>query len=225
MTGGLLRWEELKAPATSALVRTYLPGTGGGRALDLGCGSAAVAAALAGDFDTVVGLDPDPSAVRRARAREVAAVRAEAERLPFRDAAFDCVYSYGALHHARPHRALPEIARVLAPGGVAVLADFCATPGTPAGRGLSRIAPILATAVAALPGYARRAGVSTALRVTAYRLSPAWVRHVRRDVFLPPAQFRAVYRASLQGARFHQQNGLIVVVWRKTSDPASGGTA
>ncbi|MFF2406347.1 class I SAM-dependent methyltransferase [Streptomyces sp. NPDC058092] len=222
--GGLRCWEDLKAPATAALIREHV-GTGGGLALDLGCGSAAVAAALAADFDGVVGLDLDPSAVRQARARGVPVVRGHAERLPFGDAGFDCVYSYGALHHTRLERSLPEVARVLVPGGVAVLADFHGDLGPPAGRGPRRILPILRAALAAFPAYARRAGTLTALRVTAYRLSPAWIRHVRRDVFLSPVEFRAEFQTFLQEAYFHQQNGLIVVVWRKSPEPAPGRTA
>lgn len=213
--GGLLRWEDLKAPATAALIRSHI-GAGGGRALDLGCGSGAVAAALAGEFDGTVGLDLDPWAIRQCRDRGVTAVRGHADQLPFGDASFQSVYSYGALHHTRLDRSLPEVVRVLEPGGIAVLADFHGLPGATAGPGTRRTLPILRAAVTAFPAYARRAGARTALRVTAYRLSPRWVRHVRCDVFLSPVQFRAEYRTFLQGARFSEQNGLIVVVWKKS---------
>jgi SAM-dependent methyltransferase len=217
---GLRHWEEVKAPATAALVRART-GRGGGRALDLGCGSAAVAAVLAADFDQVLGLDLDASAVRQARARGVPVVRGHAEHLPFADGGFACVYSYGALHHTRLERSLPEVARVLAPGGVAVLADFHAAEGAPPGP--QRVRSVIGAALAAFPGYARRLGVPAALRLTAHRLDPRWVRHVRGDRFLPPAAFRAAYGASLREARFDQQNGLIVVVWRKPQVPVAGG--
>ena len=44
--------------------------------------------------------------------------RADAEALPFEDAAFDVVYSWGVIHHSdRPDRIVSEIRRVLRPGG------------------------------------------------------------------------------------------------------------
>jgi SAM-dependent methyltransferase len=46
--------------------------------------------------------------------------RADAENLPFADASFDLVYSWGVLHHSPDTpRAVSEILRVLRPGGVA----------------------------------------------------------------------------------------------------------
>jgi ubiquinone/menaquinone biosynthesis C-methylase UbiE len=45
--------------------------------------------------------------------------RVDAERLPFGDATFDVVYSWGVIHHSeRPADILEEIRRVLKPGGV-----------------------------------------------------------------------------------------------------------
>jgi ubiquinone/menaquinone biosynthesis C-methylase UbiE len=44
--------------------------------------------------------------------------RVDAERLPFPDASFDIVWSWGVVHHAdRPESVIAEIHRVLAPGG------------------------------------------------------------------------------------------------------------
>jgi SAM-dependent methyltransferase len=45
--------------------------------------------------------------------------RLDAERLPFEDASFDLVYSWGVIHHAeRPEAIIAEIHRVLRPGGL-----------------------------------------------------------------------------------------------------------
>jgi ubiquinone/menaquinone biosynthesis C-methylase UbiE len=71
---------------------------------------------------------------------------ADAETLPFEDASFDIVYSWGVLHHSPdPRRALSEAQRVLAPGGrlkvmlyhrrswvaLAAWARFCLLRGRP----------------------------------------------------------------------------------------------
>ncbi|WP_254509167.1 class I SAM-dependent methyltransferase [Anatilimnocola floriformis] len=48
----------------------------------------------------------------------------EAEQLPFPDATFDNMFSLGALNHVNdPGRALKEMARVVKPGGMVVVAD------------------------------------------------------------------------------------------------------
>lgn len=47
---------------------------------------------------------------------------ADAEHLPFPDATFDIVYSYGVLHHSPDTRAaVKEVHRVLKPGGTAIV--------------------------------------------------------------------------------------------------------
>lgn len=47
--------------------------------------------------------------------------RLSAESLPFTDASFDLVYSWGVIHHAeRPEAVLAEVRRVLRPGGMFV---------------------------------------------------------------------------------------------------------
>jgi ubiquinone/menaquinone biosynthesis C-methylase UbiE len=72
------------------------------------------------------GIDLTPRAVDHTKARLLCEglssdVRvADAEALPFADASFDLVYSWGVLHHSPDTpRALREVHRVLRPGGVA----------------------------------------------------------------------------------------------------------
>jgi ubiquinone/menaquinone biosynthesis C-methylase UbiE len=75
---------------------------------------------------TLTGVDLTPRAVSFTSARLEAAGRhsnlrvADAEQLPFDDASFDIVYSWGVLHHS-PNTALAirEVHRVLRPGGTA----------------------------------------------------------------------------------------------------------
>jgi SAM-dependent methyltransferase len=98
----------------------------GKRVLEIGTGSATdfVNFARAGAIAT--GIDLTAAAVDLARQRlaleDLAGeVRvADAEKLPFADASFDLVYSWGVLHHTPDTpAALAEVRRVLAPGGVA----------------------------------------------------------------------------------------------------------
>lgn len=100
--------------------------------LDVACGPGILAARLAADAGSVVGVDLVPTMLERARrecrARGVENARfleAEAESLPFPDAAFSAVVSRLALHHLPdPQAALREMARVTRPGGRVVIADL-----------------------------------------------------------------------------------------------------
>ena len=73
------------------------------------------------------GLDLTPRAIEQTRRRlalegfpDVDLQVGDAEALPFSDASFDLVYSWGVLHHSPDTaRAIREVRRVLKPGGVA----------------------------------------------------------------------------------------------------------
>jgi SAM-dependent methyltransferase len=99
--------------------------------LELGCGAAQWSAALAATGARCVGIDLSIVQLGHARAHTAAAgvsvalSLANAESLPFRPAAFDIVFcDHGAMSFCDPMRTLPEVARVLRPGG---LLAFCAT--------------------------------------------------------------------------------------------------
>lgn len=99
----------------------------GRRVLEVGCGTGRLAAALADRGARVWGVDP--SAEMLARARENAGRRARfkearAEALPFKDGWFERAVLRLAVHLVDRSRALPELARVLRPGGRAVVATF-----------------------------------------------------------------------------------------------------
>ena len=74
-----------------------------------------------------VGIDPTPALIAVARARDAhgAYVEATAERLPFREGAFDLVVSYLSLIDIPDvEAAIPEMARVLKPGGRLLIANL-----------------------------------------------------------------------------------------------------
>jgi SAM-dependent methyltransferase len=94
-----------------------------GRLLDVGCGTGALAARLAGLGYTVVGLDPSQGMldVLRKRAPEVEAVRGSGTELPFADGEFDLSLSVATMHHIAGadavRQTLAEMVRVVRPGG------------------------------------------------------------------------------------------------------------
>jgi SAM-dependent methyltransferase len=95
--------------------------------LELGCGGAQWSIALVEHGTRAVGLDLSAGQLRYARQApaRVPLVLASAEHVPLRDAAFDVVMSdHGAMSFCDPERALPEVARLLRPGG---LLAFCGT--------------------------------------------------------------------------------------------------
>jgi len=99
----------------------------GHRVLEIGCGTGNLTTRLKRTHQSVevIGSDPDPLALRRARrkARTLSGIRfdlAYAQQLPYRDAEFDRVLSSMMLHHLAGDdkaAAVAEVFRVLRPGG------------------------------------------------------------------------------------------------------------
>lgn len=95
--------------------------------LEYGCGGAQFSAALAALGARTVGLDLSIEQLRHAQRhtaeqrRDVALVNASAHLTPFRDESFDVVFcDYGAMTFTDPYLTVPEVARILKPGGAFV---------------------------------------------------------------------------------------------------------
>ena len=98
----------------------------GRRTLDVGCGTGALAVALAERGGKVWGVDSSPEMLAEAQAKKTRARFKEgaAEALPFKDGWFERVVMRLSLHHLDRPRALAEAARVLVSGGRIAIATF-----------------------------------------------------------------------------------------------------
>jgi ubiquinone/menaquinone biosynthesis C-methylase UbiE len=105
------------------------------RVLDVGCGTGTLVVLLKRKYATaqIVGLDPDPKAMRRAQNKvrgagvSVQLDQGFADELPYEKATFDRVLSSLMFHHLEAQdreKMLREILRVLKPGGSFHLLDF-----------------------------------------------------------------------------------------------------
>jgi SAM-dependent methyltransferase len=115
------------ADLTDRVRRLLGPFTGSEVALDAGCGTGALAFALAPFVAEVVGVDTNVEyleAGREAAPGNVRFAEGDVMSLPFDYAAFDIVCCHRVLHHVRrPELAVSELARVTRPGGKVFIAD------------------------------------------------------------------------------------------------------
>lgn len=93
-----------------------------GRVLDDGCGLGLYLEHLGAAAQAACGVELDAERARQARTRGLRVVQAAGEGLPFPDNWFDLVLSHEVLEHvADDRRAVEQIARVLRPGGRALI--------------------------------------------------------------------------------------------------------
>jgi SAM-dependent methyltransferase len=115
------------------IARLLLGLTPGDGVLDVACGPGSFTrefAHVVGDAGLAVGIDVSATMLARAVAETepgtVAYVRGDAVALPFRDASFDAVCCFAALHlFADPDTALDHMTRVLTPGGRIAILTSC----------------------------------------------------------------------------------------------------
>lgn len=120
-----------------------------GRVLEIGAGAGATFTHYGGETGRVISVEPSAGMNRRARRKAGAArvqvrlVAGDAERLPFRDSAFDTVVAVLVLCSIPdPDRALAEAARVLAPGGRFLFLEHVRAPDPAVERWQRRIQPL-----------------------------------------------------------------------------------
>ena len=90
------------------------------RVADIGAGTGKLTTTLVGLGAEVTAVEPDPQMLAELRRAmpEVRSVRGSAEEMPLPDASVDAVLAGQAMHWFDLDLAMPEIARVLRPGGV-----------------------------------------------------------------------------------------------------------
>ena len=128
LTGRALAWGAWRSPEAELGV---LGDVGGLDVLELGCGAGQWSIALAARAVRPVGIDQSLVQLKHAAANRDSArvavplVAASGETVPFRDASFDVVFcDHGAMSFCDPGVTVPEVARLLRPGG---LLAFCQT--------------------------------------------------------------------------------------------------
>jgi SAM-dependent methyltransferase len=123
-------WAELWGDFADPIRWAVIEATGigpGTRVLDVGCGSGEFLALLTRIGVPASGIDPAPGMVEQARARVPGVdVRiGSVEQLPWPGASFDVVTAFNSLQFADDTLgALAEVARVVVPGGLVVIANW-----------------------------------------------------------------------------------------------------
>jgi SAM-dependent methyltransferase len=192
-------WDGLDSTFTDWL-SANLPDAQTGRAVDLGCGAGRHTLALADRCHQVLAVDVADGMLdiaRRDRSRpnvryehrDVLAVT------PDLAGRFDVVLSVHTLHHVGlPDLVLPWVRSLVAPGGVAVLADIV-DPGGWATRDF-HVERAISEARAA---YGLTDDRHAALTVIGLLLHPRWLAMAAADTPLTRAEFRAAYTAEFPG--------------------------
>ena len=115
-------YKERRALLARELRRLPVPG----RALDIGAAGGGNTRVLRAHGWQALALEYAPTAAEIARERGIPVVRADARELPVGTGACDLVTAFDILEHIEEDQlAAAEIARVLAPGGVALIAVPC----------------------------------------------------------------------------------------------------
>ncbi len=119
---------------------SWLTGSGQSLVLELGAGTGKMTRRLLADGHQVVATDPIPQMLERLAANlPIQPVVATAEHIPLRSRSVDVVVCGQSFHWFDHEVALPEIARVLRPGGVLALAWNTYDSGIPWVRRLKRL--------------------------------------------------------------------------------------
>jgi SAM-dependent methyltransferase len=120
-------YQDARAEALAERVQAFVQPAGSEYAVDVGCGTGALALALAPIVHDVVGVDQVPDLLELARERapgNARFVEGDATALPMDNASFDLAGTLRTLHHVRrPELVIAELTRVTRLGGRVLVID------------------------------------------------------------------------------------------------------
>lgn len=139
--GGVADVYERTRPGYPDEAVLWMTGSSPTKVLDLGAGTGKLTERVLGLGHHAVALDPDANMLRplRKQIRGARIVQACAERIPFASRTFDTIVVGQAFHWFDLEQALPEMARVLRPGGVLALVWNIRDESVPWVRRLGRL--------------------------------------------------------------------------------------
>lgn len=207
-----VRMQELGGDGIGDWLRGVLPG--GRRAVELGAGAGRHATLVAERYDEVLAVDTSAAMLALAPAHDrVTYVQRDLAEV---SGQFDLVLTVNTLHHCDDIRgAVAHIGSLVAPGGTAVVVDCVrGLPPLLWNRLTLRLFPVidLARDVVSRAPYAWER----------YRLQNhgPWIDHLATDRFPSRAEWEAIYRDALPGARVEPVAGFLAATWVRSSLPS-----
>ncbi len=181
-------------------------------ALDLGCGSGLLVAALAPLFKRVVGIDISSEIL------EIASTKRSGSNIEYRqgdanqlqiDETFDLICSANTLHHvSNLPSVIEKLKNLLRPEGKLVVVDVISGNPTPP-EWVYRVGSWLD-----FPKDLQKYGLANATRMFKFRNSRGWLNHLASDTYLSEQTFKSTYTGSLLNSLFPVPGR---VVWQKPS--------
>jgi amino acid adenylation domain-containing protein len=183
-----------------------------GTVLDVGCGAGQLALFLADFAGHVTGLDNSAAMIDRAKQHHKENVEflvGDIETYTADGPGYDLVVSDYALHNIDLERALPNLQRLLRPGGRLLVRDLVTEDPLRWRSATWQRWRALQDA----PVLRRKHGWQAMWRILRLRLSPAWVEHVRHDAVLTAAAAQAIYGRFFPGCVLHIEGTEMTLHW------------
>jgi len=193
--------------------------------LDIGCGGGDLACFLAPRTDLLIGLDLSLDVLqavakkkKASGSRQLHLVVADVNQLPFKDGSFDYVVSRYTLHHTELNESLPEVRRIIVPGGRLFLRDIFARWPSLERFALWQLVRTLIKTVLHIRGKGFRSG----WRYLRFNLSAESFDHMlHQNRLVDGATYRELHQRWFPGCEFEQMRPRYVfweapvVKWRK----------
>ncbi|WP_129677446.1 AMP-binding protein [Candidatus Chloroploca sp. Khr17] len=184
--------------------------------LDVGCGAGQLALFLADFADQVTGLDISSAMIDRAKQGQaeqhkenIEFLVGDIETYAVDHTGYDLVVSDYALHNTDLERALPNLRRLVRPGGRLFVRDLV----TDDAQRWQSATWQRWRALQDAPALCRQHGWQAMGRILRFRLGSAWVEHVRHDKILKASVAQAIYRRFFQGCVLRVEGQEMTLLW------------